>query len=99
MLDLVEKVMVAALGAATITQKMGEELVGEMKDKYKMSEDEGKLFVERMQAMARTSSEKVHQIAEIEVKKIIDRLGIVSREDYDQLLKRVQSLEERLQGQ
>lgn len=98
MLDLVEKMAVAALGAAAITQRMGEELAAEMKEKYRMSEEEGKQFMDRLQAIARTSNEKVQQVAETEVKKVVDRLGLVTREEYDVLQKRVQQLEERLQG-
>jgi len=84
-----------AIGTVAITQKKGEELVAEMKDKFKMSEDEGKNFVERIQSIAKDSREKVQQMAEIEVQKVVDRLGLVTREEYDRLVKRVQDLESR----
>ena len=96
MLELLEKAFMTAIGAAAITQKKAEELAAEMKEKYKMSEDEGKHFVERIQAISRDSREKVQQMAETEVKKVVDKLGLVSREEYDRLVKRVQELESRL---
>lgn len=96
MLELLEKAVMTAIGAAAITQKKAEELAAEMKEKYKMSEDEGKHFVERIQAISRDSREKVQQMAETEVKKVVDKLGLVSREEYDRLVKRVQELESRL---
>lgn len=95
MLELLEKAVMTAIGTVAITQKKGEELVAEMKDKFKMSEDEGKNFVDRIQSIAKDSREKVQQMAEIEVQKVVDRLGLVSREEYDRLLKRVQDLEAR----
>lgn len=95
MLELLEKAVMTAIGTVAITQKKGEELVAEMKDKFKLSEDEGKVFFERIQAIARDSREKVQQMAEVEVHKVVDRLGLVSREEYDRLLKRVQDLESR----
>lgn len=96
MLELLEKAVLTTIGAAAITQKKAEELVSEMKEKYKLSEDEGKHLVDRIQAAAKQSREKVSEMAEIEVKKVVDRLGLVTREEYDRLLKRVQDLEARL---
>lgn len=95
MLELLEKAVMTAIGTVAITQKKGEELVAEMKDKFKMSEDEGKNFVDRIQSIAKDSREKVQQMAEIEVQKVVDRLGLVTREEYDRLVKRVQDLESR----
>ncbi|MDO9310031.1 MAG: phasin superfamily protein [Deltaproteobacteria bacterium] len=95
MLELLEKAVMTAIGTVAITQKKGEELVAELKDKFKMSEDEGKNFVERIQSIAKDSREKVQQMAEIEVQKVVDRLGLVTREEYDRLVKRVQDLESR----
>lgn len=87
-----------AIGMATVTQKKAEELVVEMRDKYKMSEEEGKLFVDRIQAIANESRDKVREIAEREVLRMIDRMGAVPREEFDRLVKRVQELESRLNG-
>jgi len=98
MLELIEKVVMTTIGVAAITQKKAEELVAEMKDKYKMSEDEGKNLVERIQSMARENREKVQEMAEAEVKKVVDRLGLVSVDELERLKKRVQELEARLNG-
>lgn len=98
MLELLEKAVMTAIGVAAITQKKAEELAMEMKDKYKMSEDEGKQFVDRIQSMASESREKLRQVAEDEVKKVVERLGLVSREEFDCLAKRVQELESRQNG-
>ena len=98
MFELIEKVVMTTIGVAAITQKKAEELVCEMKEKYKMSEDEGKNLVERIQSMARENREKVQEMAEAEVKKVVDRLGLVSVDELERLKKRVQELEARLNG-
>lgn len=98
MLELLEKAVMTTIGVAAITQKKAEELVGEMKDKYKLSEEEGKNLVDRIQSIARESREKVTEMAEIEVQKVVERLGLVPREEYDRLAERVQELEKRLNG-
>ena len=98
MLDLIEKVVMTTIGVAAITQKKAEELVTEMKDKYKMSEEEGKHLVERIQSMAKENREKVREMAECEVQKVVERLGLVSVDEVERLKKRVQELETRLNG-
>jgi polyhydroxyalkanoate synthesis regulator phasin len=95
MLELLEKAFMTTIGVAAMTQKKTEELVAEMKDRCKISEDEGKQFVERIQSIAKESREKIQAIAEDEVHKVVDRLGLVSREEFDRLAKRVQELEAR----
>jgi polyhydroxyalkanoate synthesis regulator phasin len=98
MLDLIEKVVMTTIGVAAITQKKAEELVTEMKERYKLSEDEGKQMVDRIQTMARENREKVREMAEGEVKKVVERLGLVSADEFELLKKRVQELEARLNG-
>lgn len=93
MLEFLEKSVLTAIGVAAITQKKAEELVSEMKDKYKISEEEGRLFVDRIQAIAKDSKDKVREMAELEVQKAVDRFGLVPREDFDRLSKRVEELE------
>jgi len=98
MLELLEKAVMTTIGVAAITQKKTEELVAEMKERYKLSEDEGKNLVDRIQNIAKESREKVREMAESEVQKVVDRMGLVSREEFDQLAKRVQDLESRANG-
>jgi len=98
MLELLEKALLTTIGVAAITQKKAEELVAEMKERYKLSEEEGKNLVEKIQSMARENREKVREMAEAEVKKVVDRLGLVSVDEFEQLKKRVQDLEARLNG-
>lgn len=98
MLELLEKIVITTIGVAAITQKKAEELAAEMKERFKLSEDEGKHLVDRIQSMAEENREKVRQMADVEIKKAMDRLGLVSREELDQLAKRVQELESRCSG-
>jgi len=95
MLELFEKAVLTTIGVAALTQKKAEELVVELKDRFKLSEDEGKQLVEKIQAIACETREKVKEVAEAEVQKVVERLGLVSREEYDRLVKRVQDLESR----
>ena len=95
MLEMLEKAVMTTIGVAAITQKKAEELAAEMKERFKLSEDEGKNLVDRIQTIATESREKVREMAEVEVQKVVDRLGLVSREEFDRLAMRVQELESR----
>ncbi len=98
MFELLEKAVLTGLGALSLTQKKAEEILTELKDKYKLSEEEGKVFLDRIQGIAKEGRERVGEIAETEVKKVIERVGLVSRDEFDRLQKRVDELERRLQG-
>lgn len=93
MFELLEKALLTGLGAVSVSQKMAEDFLKEMKDKYKVSEEEGKAFMERMQGMAKEGRERVAEMADTEVKRAMERLGLVPREEFDRLVKRVEELE------
>ena len=95
MLEMLEKAVMTTIGVAAITQKKAEELAADMKERFKLSEEEGKHLVDRIQDIANESREKVKEMAEAEVQKVVERLGLISREEFDRLAKRVQELESR----
>jgi polyhydroxyalkanoate synthesis regulator phasin len=98
MIELLEKTFLAGLGAVALSQKKAEELMAEYKEKYRTSEEEGKAFLDRVQGMAKEGRQKMQEMAEEEVRKAIQRLGGVTREEYDLLKTRVEALEKRIEG-
>lgn len=93
MFEVLEKAVLTALGAAALTQKKAEEMVQEMKARYRVSEEEGRAFLDRMQQLAKEGRERTTEMAESEVKRAMDRFGVVSREDFERLERRVRALE------
>ncbi len=98
MFELLEKVFLTGLGAMSLSQKRAEELVAEFKEKYKMTEEEGKSFLEKAQKMAREEKERLAGMVETEVRMVLDKVGMVPREEFDALQKRVAELEEKLKS-
>jgi polyhydroxyalkanoate synthesis regulator phasin len=96
MLDLLERIILTGVGAMSLSQKKAEELLAELKEKYKMSEEEGRSFLEKAQTMAKEGKDKLAEAAEAEVKKVMSSIGLVSRDEFEKLRKRVEKLEERL---
>lgn len=98
MIELLEKTFLAGLGAVALSQKKAEELVAECKEKYRTTEEEGKVFLDRVQVMAKEGRQKMQEMAEEEVRKAIQRMGGVTRDEYDLLKTRVEALEKELRG-
>lgn len=96
MTNLLEKALLTALGAATLSQKKAEELLQELRHKFDVSEDEGKAFVGKIQDMAKQNQEKLEKLAQEEVGKACQRLGVVTQEEFDKLKKKVAQLEKKL---
>lgn len=99
MFELFEKAVLTGIGALSLTQKKGEELLSDLKEKYKFSEEEGKAFIDKIQSVAKETRGKIADAAEAEVKKTVDRIGLVPKEEYELLKQRVDELEKKLASQ
>lgn len=96
MIELLEKSLLTAVGAMTLTQKKAEELVQEMREKLNVSEEEGKVFLKKIQDAATQNQEKLQEQAREEVRKACERMGLVTAEEFDKLKKKVAQLEKKL---
>lgn len=97
MIELLEKTLMTAVGAITLTQKKAEELLQELREKLNISEDEGKAFLQRIQDAVAQNQEKLQEQARTEVKKACERMGVVTTAEFDKLKKKVSQLEKKLQ--
>ncbi len=96
MFELAEKIMLTGMGALCMTQKKAEELANEMKERFNMTEEEGKAFVEKMQQNFEQTQQKLEEMAQQEVRRAAERAGMVTREELEQLQQRIQQLEQTL---
>lgn len=99
MTNLLEKTLLTALGAATLSQKKAEELIQELRQKLNVSEEEGKAFLGKVQDMAKQNQEKLEALAHDEVMKACERMGVVTQDEFEKLKKKVAQLEKRLKEQ
>ena len=96
MVELLEKMMLSGLGALALSKSKGEELLTEVRDKYRLSEDEGRALLEKLQSSAQQGKESLAAAVENEVKRAIRSVGMVTREEHELLEQRVVELERRL---
>ena len=98
MIELLEKTMMIGMGALSLSQKKAEELLQELRQRFDISEEEGKKLVERLQQFTSENQKKLTELAQDEVKKACERAGIVTVEEHDKLKKRVALLEKQLKS-
>jgi len=93
MLEIIEKTLLTALGAASMSQKKAEELGQDLKQRLNLSEEEGKALVDKLKKNTCDKQSELEQQAMDEVKKACERIGLVSREEFSTLCERVSQLE------
>jgi polyhydroxyalkanoate synthesis regulator phasin len=98
MLEMIEKIFLTGLGAMSISQKKADEILGELREKYKMSEEEGRALLQKAESVAREGKDRIAEVADAEVKKVLEKIGVVSREEHESLRKRVELLEEKMRN-
>ncbi len=96
MFETFEKLMLTGMGAAALTQKKAEELLQEMKERFNVSEEEGKAFLSRMQNTLQENQRKLEETAQEEVRKAAERMGLVKRQEFEALEKKILQLEKQL---
>jgi polyhydroxyalkanoate synthesis regulator phasin len=97
MIELLEKTLLTAVGAMTLTQKKAEELLQELREQLNVSEEEGKAFLQKIQDAAAENQKKLQEQAREEVKKSCERMGVVTSAEFDKLKKKVSQLEKKIQ--
>lgn len=96
MIELLEKTLLTAMGAVSLSQKKAEELLQELKQKFNVTEEEGKALISKLQETAKENQKKLEELALQEVKNAAERFGLVSKEEFDKLAKKVHALEKKL---
>ena len=96
MFELLEKTLLVGMGTLSLSQKKAEELRQELRQRFNVSEEEGKVLIDRLQQTASDYQRRATELAQEEAKKAYERLGVATREDFDQLQQRLTALEQRL---
>lgn len=99
MLELVEKTVLAGIGALSLTQKKGEELLKDLRERLDLTEEEGKNLLNRLEKMAKDNQLRLEELAREEVQKAAKRMGMVPADEFEKLKKKVGHLERQLKAQ
>jgi polyhydroxyalkanoate synthesis regulator phasin len=96
MFEIIEKAMLAGIGALSLSQKKAEELIDELQKQFNLSEEKGRELLAKLQETAKENQSRLEELAREEVRKAGDRLGMVTSEEFEKLRKKVHQLEKQL---
>lgn len=94
--DLLERLALAAVGAVALTAERAEELASELAERGGMSRDEARSLLEGALARWRGDAARLTERAGEGLQGAFAQLGLVTREEYEELELRVAQLEHRL---
>jgi polyhydroxyalkanoate synthesis regulator phasin len=92
MLKLLEKVLYAGVGAVAMTEEKAREIVAELEKKGHVTGEDGKKLVKDLVDKGKKHSEEFRKTISTEVKKALDNLHVVKKEDFEALRKEVHEL-------
>ena len=98
MIELIEKTLLAGVGALSLSQQKADELLNEIRQRLNISEEEVRALLEKLKTTANESRARLEEIAREEVEKSMKRIGVVAQKDFDALKRKVSKLEKELKA-
>jgi polyhydroxyalkanoate synthesis regulator phasin len=90
--DLLRKVVLTGIGLATLTKEKIEEVVKDVVEKGKLSEKEGKEFVDELLKKSEGAKEKVEGQIEKALQATLRKMNLVTRDEFSKLEKQIKQL-------
>jgi polyhydroxyalkanoate synthesis regulator phasin len=94
--ELAEEIILAGVGAVAITKERADELVGELAQKGKLTQDDARDLVDEIVGRWRGDALRVGERASSSLGTVFRELGLVTRREYEELELRLAQLEHRL---
>jgi polyhydroxyalkanoate synthesis regulator phasin len=96
MIDLLKKVMFTGLGVASLTKDTLEEIAQDFVKKGKLSEQEGKKFVDELLVRSNESKEAIRAQIDERVQLALQKMNIARSSEIDELKTQIQELRKAL---
>jgi polyhydroxyalkanoate synthesis regulator phasin len=94
--ELVERLLLAGVGAVSLTAERADALADDLAEKGGLRKEEARELVDEATARWRGGAGRMGERASFALDGIFGELGLVTREDYEELELRVAQLEHRL---
>ena len=94
--ELVERLLLAGVGAVALTAEQAEALAEELATKGGLRKEEARELIDDATGRWRGEARRVGQRASVALDGLFGELGLVTKEDYEELELRVAQLEHRL---
>ena len=93
MKDLITNILLAGFGAMVLTKEKAEDIMAELIQKGSVSRDEAKAIMDSLVEKGEKEKKGFLDSMRVEVRKVIEEMGIPSKQEFEELKKRVQALE------
>ncbi len=94
--DLLERIALAAVGAATLTAERADALADELADRGMVRRDEARALIEEVSSRWRGDAIRFGEKAGTTLDRLFRELGLVTKDDVEELELRIAQLEHRL---
>jgi polyhydroxyalkanoate synthesis regulator phasin len=94
--ELAEEALLAGVGAIALTKERADELVGELSEKGKLTQDDARNLVDEVMGRWRGDALRVGERAGSTLSTFLRELGLVTRREHEELELRLAQLEHRL---
>lgn len=98
MSGLVNKLLLAGLGAAAITREKAEKYVKDMSSRGKFSKDEAASLINDLAKKGKQAQGEIKDLVKKNITKLLKETEMASREDVAELKKKIRDLEEKLKN-
>ena len=99
MFDLVRKSMLAGVGLALKAWDEVEELAKEVAEQSKMTENEGRKFIDEIQIRYEDAQKKLEERVEKSVKELLKKADVVTQDELKGLKKEIRDLKKLISSQ
>jgi polyhydroxyalkanoate synthesis regulator phasin len=97
MIDLIKKTLLTGVGLAVMTKEKVEELGRDLASQAKLSENEGREFVDSLVKQSETARDEFEARVGAAVKKAVEGLNLVHKDEFAKLQARVDELSAELE--
>ena len=96
MIDLVKKVLLTGVGVAALTKDKIEEVARDFVEKGKMTEKEGRAFVDDLVSRSEESRAEFQKQIESRVQNVLEKMDLAKKSEVDELKLEIEKLREEL---
>jgi polyhydroxyalkanoate synthesis regulator phasin len=93
MVELLKRSVYATIGIALMTREKAEEIGKKVAEEAKLSESEGKQFIDELLKRADETKKSFEQLVEKQVTAVLKKINIPTRKEMDELDLRLRKLE------
>jgi polyhydroxyalkanoate synthesis regulator phasin len=96
--SIIKDIFLAGLGVASITKEKAEKLMDELAKRGEVTKDEAKEYIDKLLEKGKKEREDFRASVNKEVQRVIERLGLATKSDIAEVIRKIEELEKKVAG-